>query len=100
MFRTWGRSLSLVAALLIPLAVAVQALTLGIDPATSSEPAIASTLESLSTFTWGGVLAIAYFSEIRHQFGANNSFKPKPLRGSATCIGVELQASLQSRILT
>ena len=82
MFRSWGRSLSLVAALLIPLAAVVHALAFGSQPATSSEPALALSSEYLATLTWGGVLALAYFSEIKHQFGANNSFNPMPLRGT------------------
>ena len=83
MFRSWGRSLSLLAALLTPLAAVVHLLAFGDQPATSREPAFALTVQYLATLTWGGVLALAYFSEIKHQFGANNSFKPKPLRGSA-----------------
>ena len=82
MFRPWGRSVSLVAALLIPVAAVVHTLAFGNQPAISNEPACALTLEYLATLTWGGVLALAYFSEIKHQFGANNSFNPMPLRGT------------------
>ena len=82
MFRPWGRSVSLVAALLIPVAAVVHTLAFGNQPAISNEPAFALTLEYLATLTWGGVLALTYFSEIKHQFGANNSFNPMPLRGT------------------
>lgn len=83
LFRPWGRLLSLVAALLLPTAALVPALIFGEQSASEVEPAASTALQQLSDLSWGAVIALAYFSQIRHQFGANSSFKQKPLRGSA-----------------
>ena len=78
MFRRWGRSL----------AAWTTVLSLGFWPilGVTVQSGWASALMQLSATTWGVALAIAYFSPLAAEFSgqaANNSFKPKPLRGSA-----------------
>jgi len=74
-FKRWARSLSLLTTL------AGIVLILFVGPTLSS--AVEDTLFEASSLLWGGALALAYFSPVSVRFGANNSFKPKPLRGSA-----------------
>ena len=74
-FKPWGRSISLYATLagfaLVPLG----------GPTLSSP--LEDALWGVSEILWGAILASAYFSAVAGRFGANNSFKPNPLRGSA-----------------
>ena len=74
-FKGWARTLSLYSTLI------------GFAVYPFSGPQLYSALETslydASTTLWGAILALSYFSAVSDRFGANSSFKPKPLRGSA-----------------
>ena len=74
-FRRWGRTVSFYSTIV---SLCLYSL---------SGPEIYSPLENVlfevSSLLWGAILALAYYSPIADRLGANNSFKPNPLRGSA-----------------
>ena len=75
MFKSWGRSLSLV------MTIAGTFITLLLGPDLSSP--LVGALDEAVSLLWGAILAAAYWSPISHRFSTDNSFKPKPLRSSA-----------------
>jgi len=75
LFKRWGRAVSLYSTL------AGLGLYLFTGPAVYS--AAEGVLFEVSSLLWGAILALSYYSPIASRLGANNSFKPKPLRGSA-----------------
>src|SRR5688572_18988438 len=75
LFKRWGRAVSLYSTL------AAFCMYLLTGPAVYS--ALEGALFELSNLLWGAILALSYYSPIASRLSANNSFKPKPLRGSA-----------------
>ena len=73
LFKRWARTLAIIITLV------------GVATAPFFGPQLASALAGTvfyaSSVLWGAILAIAYFSPLSSRFGANNSFKPTPLRG-------------------
>ena len=85
-FKTWGRSISLfttIATYVLWGALLAFLPSAAGDSTSSPAVPLESLLESLSALFWGGALALAYLSPLATRFGANNSFKPTPLRGAA-----------------
>lgn len=82
-FRSWGRLVSLAAALLVPAAALVQMLVFDNFNPSTGEPVISATLQTLAELTWGGVLAIAYFSPLSARFARRSAVGPMPLPGAS-----------------
>ena len=77
-FKSWGRSLAA--------ATTIASLPFWPLLGVTVQSGWASALLEVSAMSWGAALACAYWSPLATQFrkqGANDSFKPKPLRGSA-----------------
>ena len=74
-FKRWGRTVSLYATIL--------SLVLYVFSGPEIYSAWESALFEVSSLLWGAILALAYYSPIASRLGVSNSFKPKPLRGSA-----------------
>lgn len=80
--KSWGRTVALVATL-AGLVLWAVGLSLAAQAGAMPQANPSSVLDHIAALCWGGALSLAYFSPLRARFGANNSFKPKPLRGSA-----------------
>jgi hypothetical protein len=75
LFKRWGRAVSFYSTL------AGLCLYLFTGPTVNS--ALEGVLYEVSSLLWGAILALSYYSPIAGRLGANDSFKPKPHRGSA-----------------
>ncbi|HET9664972.1 MAG TPA: hypothetical protein VFP00_12165 [Burkholderiales bacterium] len=82
-FKPWGRTLSLLVAMAFPLLGTASSFAFGNTIDLLPSAVVAGAAASLSELAWGAVLALAYYSPLNLRFSADNSFKPKPLRGSA-----------------
>ena len=80
--KAWGRTLSLVATLL-GLVLWAGGLYFAQRAGTTIPANPFTVLDQIAALCWGGALSLAYFSPLKARFGANNSFKPTPLRGAA-----------------
>ena len=83
LFKPWARSLSLLVAIAFPLVGTASSFAFGNTVDLLPSSVLSGAAASLSQLTWGAVLALSYYSPLSLRFSANNSFKPKPLRGSA-----------------
>ena len=73
LMRRWGRTLSLATTAAFPLVVPFAGPTLS--------SGLEGSLWEMASVLWGAVLAMAYYSPVAAGFHANNSFKPRSLRG-------------------
>lgn len=97
-FKPWGRFLSLVVAIALPLLGVASAFAFGNTVDTMPSSAVASAAGALSLLTWGAVLALAYCSTLSLRFKsdgrsrrassmARHESAHEPVRESATKAG-------------
>lgn len=83
LFKPWGRFMSLLVAIAVPLLGTVSAFAFGNTVDTLPSSVVSETAATLSLLAWGAVLALAYCSPVNLRFRADHSSKPKAAHGAA-----------------
>jgi len=83
LFKAWGRALSLIVAIALPVLGAVAAAAFGNTVDSLPSSSFAAPAAELAALAWGAVLALAYFSSVGSRFRADGSSESRPVRGVA-----------------